>query len=57
MGKTFGASYEMIAVDPETLMDVAWFRDDFADRPIAELVAGLPAKRSPAAYSCRTRHT
>ena len=47
MGKTFGASYEMIAVDPETLMDVAWFRDDFAGRPIAELVAGLPAEEKP----------
>lgn len=47
MGKTFGTSYEMIAVDPETVMDVAWFRDDFADRPIAELIADLPAQEQP----------
>ncbi len=47
MGKTFGTSYEMLAVDPETVMDVAWFRDDFADRPIAELIAELPAQGPP----------
>ena len=47
MGKTFGARYEMLAVDPETLLDVAWFRDDFADEPIADLIANLPADEQP----------
>ena len=47
MGKTFGTSYEMLAVDPETVLDVAWFRDDFADKPITELIAGLPSEAQP----------
>ena len=47
MGKTFGTSYEMLAIDPETVFDVAWFRDDFAGKPIAELIADLPVEEKP----------
>ncbi len=47
MGKTFGASYQMLAVDPETIKQVAWFRDDFAGKPIEELIDALPLEEQP----------
>ncbi len=37
----FGMSYEMLAVDPDDFIQVAWFRDDFSSRPMADLLASL----------------
>ena len=42
--KLFSQGFEMLAVDGESFLDVAWYRDDFADEPIPELLAGLKNK-------------
>ena len=34
-------SFKLLGVDPDTLWEVAWSRDDFAREPLAELVQGL----------------
>ncbi len=39
--KLFSQGFEMLALDSESFMDVAWYRDDFADDPIPEMLAGL----------------
>ncbi|MBI4298992.1 MAG: ABC transporter permease [Chloroflexi bacterium] len=36
-------SYTMFAIDPETLPGVAWFREDFASKPLDELLQPLTA--------------
>ncbi len=47
LSKLFGGTYDMLAVDPENFLDVAWFRDDFAGRPITELVSSLKPDAGP----------
>ena len=37
----FGESFVMLAMDGESLSQVAWFREDFADRPMDELLSSL----------------
>ncbi len=44
----FGAGYNMFAVDSRKVGDVAWFRDDFADEPVKDLLGLLPHGQSPA---------
>ena len=41
LSKLFGDSYTMFALDGESIMDLAWFRDDFADKPLQPLVMSL----------------
>ena len=36
-----GISYEMLAIDADSFGKVAWFRDDFGDRPVDRLLEGL----------------
>ena len=42
-----GGRFEMLAVDVETFPRVAWFREDFADRPIGELLRSLKVEGTP----------
>ena len=35
--------YTMFAMEPEIFAAIAWFRDDFAGKPVKELIQGLPA--------------
>ena len=44
----FGVNYNMFAVDSRSIGDVAWFRDDFADEPVTDLLRLLPQERVPA---------
>ena len=39
------ASSTLIRFDPDTLPQTSWFRDDFADKSLAELVAPLRRKQ------------
>ena len=41
LSKTFGDDYEMLALNMNTAAEVAWFRDDFSDTPMAELLGSL----------------
>lgn len=41
LSKGFGADYVMLSMEAESFGDVAWFRRDFADKPIEGLVEGL----------------
>ena len=43
----FGVTYDMFAVDPQGIADIAWFRDDFAGKPVQELLDQLPHDNSP----------
>ena len=45
--KGFGHRYEMIAVDPETINQVAWFRDDFAEDKTSDLIDNLKVETQP----------
>ena len=47
LSKLFGGTYDMLAVEPEGFLDVAWFRGDFAGRPIDELFSSLKADMGP----------
>lgn len=37
----FGRTYQFLAVDPETFLDVAWTRPDFSSEPMAEALGRL----------------
>ena len=39
--------YEMFATDGDRFGEVAWFRDDFSDRPIKELLGSLEVAETP----------
>ena len=39
--KLFGGTYDMVAVEPESFLNVAWFREDFSERPMSELMSQL----------------
>ena len=41
LSKLLGESYTMVAVDGETLNRVGWFRGDFSDRPLSQLLTQL----------------
>lgn len=43
LSKTWGQSYTMFAVEASSFDGVAWFRDDFAERPMKELLGTLQA--------------
>ncbi|HIC68248.1 MAG TPA: FtsX-like permease family protein, partial [Candidatus Latescibacteria bacterium] len=45
--KLFGESYTMLAVDGETFGQVAWFREDFSDKPLAGLLETLRVEDPP----------
>jgi ABC-type antimicrobial peptide transport system permease subunit len=49
LSRSFGTSYTMLALDGESFVDVAWYRDDFASEPIDELIASLAPGESPQA--------
>ena len=41
LSELLGESYTMVAVDSRVVSDVGWFRDDFADEPLPDLLAEL----------------
>ncbi|MCH7786472.1 MAG: FtsX-like permease family protein, partial [Chloroflexi bacterium] len=41
LSKLFGDSYTMFAMDSEVIDDIGWFRDDFSEKPMSELIAKL----------------
>ena len=41
LSKFFGDSFTMIALEPDSFSEVAWFREDFAGKPMAELLGSL----------------
>ena len=43
----FGTSFLMFAMDQDNFKDVAWFRDDFSDKSMDELLASLKAPEPP----------
>ena len=43
----FGDTFEMLAVDPDSFADVAWFRDDFAGESMDELIRSLKVEDPP----------
>lgn len=45
--KSFGQSFEMLAMDAESFKKVAYFRDDFSARPMEELLESLKALEPP----------
>ena len=47
LSKTFGANYTMLAVEPDTFLQTAWYRDDFADEPFDTLIEGLDFVEPP----------
>jgi ABC-type antimicrobial peptide transport system permease subunit len=47
LSRSFGTSYTMLALDSESFTDVAWYRDDFSDEPIDELILSLGSDESP----------
>ena len=51
LSKLFGGTYDMVAVDPDSFLDVAWFRADFAGRPLSELLASLVHRRWTGGHS------
>lgn len=47
LSKLFGGTYDMLALDPQSFLDVAWFRGDFAKRPMSELFSSLKTEEGP----------
>ena len=45
--KLFGGTYDMVAVEPESFLNVAWFREDFSGRPMDELISSLTPEGGP----------
>ena len=41
LSKFFGESFIMLAMDHPSFSEVAWFRDDFADKPMVDLLGSL----------------
>jgi hypothetical protein len=42
-----GGTFELLAVEAERLGRISWFREDFADRPLQELLGSLPSPADP----------
>ena len=57
LSKLFGGTYDMVAVEPESFLDVAWVREDFAGRPITELLSSLSSEGGPQGVSIPTGST
>ena len=55
--KLFGSTYDMVAVEPDIFLDVAWFREDFAGRPVNELLSSLTTDRGPEGVAIPTGST
>ena len=51
LSKLLGETYTMFAADQSSLAEIAWFRDDFADRPLEELLPGLVSTTIPQGIS------
>ena len=47
LSKLLGESYTMVAVDGETLNRVGWFRGDFSERPMSQLLTQLDHDNPP----------
>ena len=47
LSKLYGGTYDMLAVEPESFLNVAWFREDFAGRPMSELFSSLALEGGP----------
>ena len=47
LSKLLGESYTMVAVDGDTMGRIGWFRGDFADRPIEEMITKLEQENPP----------
>ena len=47
LSSLFGEFYTMFAVDTRSFGEIAWFRPDFSERPMAELLVSLEADRAP----------
>ena len=47
LSKLLGESYTMVAVDGETMRRIGWFRGDFADRPMGEMLTKLEQQNQP----------
>ena len=45
LGRITGSSADFLAVDPDSLLNAAWFRDDFAGKTLAQLLEPLRARR------------
>ena len=43
----FGESFVMLGIAGESFKEVAWFRDDFSDKPIEDLLASLAQPEPP----------
>ena len=47
LSKLFGGTYDMLAVDPQSFLEVAWFRSDFANQPMRGLLSSLQTQGGP----------
>ena len=47
LSKLLGESYTMVGVDGETMQRIGWFRGDFAERPIGEMITQLEHENPP----------
>lgn len=47
LSKTWGDDYEMLAMNMDTAAEVAWFREDFSDTPMTQLLASLNVSAKP----------
>ncbi len=47
LSELLGESYTMFAMKGEVLGDIGWFRDDFSERPMDELMASLKHPKLP----------
>ena len=47
LSKIFAESYTMFAVEGDRLKDLAWYRDDFADTPIEDMLGSLSVEGLP----------
>jgi hypothetical protein len=47
LSKTWGDDYEMLAMNMNTAGDVAWFREDFSDTPMTQLLTSLDLSVKP----------
>ena len=45
MGRFTGSSADFLAVDPESLLNAAWFREDFAGKTLSQFLEPLRARR------------
>ena len=47
LSKSFGERFEMLAMDAERFNEVAYFRDDFSDEPLEDLLKSLQLANPP----------